>query len=148
MSILGKFGIGAIGTAVDSVSGLISGIRGLFTGKETLSSADAGKIEQYLSQLESEVIALKSKIVDSQQNIIITEAQGDSWLQRNWRPLTMMTFLFIIVYQGVLVSIFNLPPVDFSTIPEQMWNLLKIGLGGYIVGRTVEKSVKSWRAEK
>jgi hypothetical protein len=26
-----------------------------------------------------------------------------------------------------------------------MWELLKIGVGGYVVGRSVEKGVKVWR---
>ena len=30
-------------------------------------------------------------------------------------------------------------------IPPDMWDLLKIGIGGYTVGRTVEKSVKSYK---
>ena len=148
MGLLGKVGLGAIETAVDSVTGLISGIRGLFTGKETITSEDAGKIEQYLSQLESAVIALKSKVVDAQQSVIVAEAQGDSWLQRNWRPLTMMTFLVIILYQAVFVSMFDFPPVDMTKIPDKMWTLMEIGLGGYIVGRSAEKSVKAWRGDK
>ena len=30
-------------------------------------------------------------------------------------------------------------------LPPDMWELLKIGVGGYVVGRSVEKGVKVWR---
>ena len=30
-------------------------------------------------------------------------------------------------------------------IPPEMWGLLKIGMGGYIVGRSIEKGVKTWK---
>jgi hypothetical protein len=30
-------------------------------------------------------------------------------------------------------------------IPSAMWDLLKLGVGGYIIGRSVETAVKTWR---
>jgi hypothetical protein len=30
-------------------------------------------------------------------------------------------------------------------MPEQLWNLLSIGIGGYIFGRSGEKAVKHWK---
>ena len=31
------------------------------------------------------------------------------------------------------------------SIPDQMWNLLTIGVGGYIAGRSAEKVATNWK---
>lgn len=82
------------------------------------------------------------KELESAVKIIVAEAQGDSWLQRNWRPLLMVLFGAIIANNYIVVPIFNTPAAD---IPPDMWDLLKLGLGGYVVGRSVEKGLKTWK---
>ena len=39
-------------------------------------------------------------------------------------------------------TIFNVPAAD---IPPDMWDLLKLGVGGYVVGRSAEKGIKAWK---
>ncbi len=56
---------------------------------------------------------------------------GASWLQRNWRPLTMLSFLGLVIADAFGMLAFRLA--------DQAWLLLQIGLGGYVVGRSVEK---------
>lgn len=68
-----------------------------------------------------------------QASVIVSEAQGKSWLQRTWRPITMMVFLVLVV----LDSFGWLP----NPLAPQAWTLLSIGLGGYVVGRSAEKVV-------
>ena len=82
------------------------------------------------------------KELESAAKIIVAEAQGDSWLQRNWRPLLMVLFGIIIANNYILVPIFGTPAAD---IPPDMWDLLKLGVGGYVAGRTVEKGLNSWK---
>ena len=144
--ILGKLAGDAAGGILSGISSLIGTIGSAIRGKEALKSEDIAAIETMLNNLQMKVLELRSQLIKAQESIITAEAQGESWLQRNWRPLTMVTFLVIIVYQGVFVSIFSLPAVDFTTIPDKMWTLLSVGIGGYITGRSVEKSVKSWKA--
>lgn len=74
--------------------------------------------------------------------VIQAEANGESWLQRNWRPLLMVLFGVIIANNFIIVPIFNTPSAD---IPPDMWDLLKLGVGGYVVGRTVEKGIKQYK---
>jgi hypothetical protein len=88
------------------------------------------------------VLSYEEKLVDARSKIIIAEAQGDSWLQRNWRPMLMCNFGFIITWNYVVVPIgawafgTAIPPVE---MPSDMWDVLKLGVGGYIVGRSGEK---------
>lgn len=92
-------------------------------------------IEARLLELKDKIIEreieLQQKLIEAQAKVITAEAQGASWLQRNWRPITMLTFLILIVADTLGLTAYRLPP--------QAWTLLQIGLGGYVVGRSAEK---------
>lgn len=89
------------------------------------------KLAEIVTAVELQVLELTKQLVSAQQTIIVAEANGQSWLQRNWRPLTMVNFLILINldYFGIL----NHP------LSERVWDVITIGLGGYVVGRSVEK---------
>jgi len=76
--------------------------------------------------------------------VIITEAKSDNWLAANWRPITMLTFVIIIANNYIVYPYLSLffHEAPMMEIPPDMWGLLKIGLGGYVVGRSGEKIVK------
>lgn len=71
----------------------------------------------------------------AQVSIIIAEAQGGSWLQRSWRPITMLVFLALIVGHFVGLEGPNFGMEDSA----HLFSLVELGLGGYVIGRTVEK---------
>ena len=73
-------------------------------------------------------------MVDEKSKAIEAEAKGESWLQRNWRPITMLTFLVLVVCDSFGILAFRLS--------NEAWTLLQIGIGGYVVGRSGEKIVK------
>jgi hypothetical protein len=39
----------------------------------------------------------EKELLKAKASIIMAEAQGQSWIQRNWRPITMLTFLVLVV---------------------------------------------------
>ena len=63
----------------------------------------------------------------------MAETQANSWLTRTWRPITMLTFVALVVW-----SMFT-----GMEIPDDLWFVIKLGLGGYVGGRSVEKSVSA-----
>lgn len=85
------------------------------------------------NQVTAKVVDYEAQLLEAKSNIIIAEAKGQSWMQRNWRPITMLTFLVLIVMDTMGWTEFRLS--------EQAWTVLQYGLGGYVVGRTVEKTV-------
>lgn len=92
-------------------------------------------IKQRMFELQVEAFnkaeEYEAKLLDAKQKIITAEAQSQSWIARNWRPISMLTFLVLVVGDS-----FGLLPNDLA--PEA-WTLLQIGLGGYVVGRSAEK---------
>ncbi len=103
------------------------------------------KIKSAITRMEND---LRGQIVTEQSKIIIAEVKSQSWLTKNWRPAIMAIFGIIIFNNYVLApylsAMFGVQLV--LEIPEPMWELLKIGIGGYIVGRTAEKSVDKWKS--
>lgn len=120
---------------------LIGGLFGLID-KSVEDKDQAAKIK---SSLQEMVLTGQIKEIEAAAAIIAAEAQGESWLQRNWRPLLMCLFGLIIANNYLVVPLFGTPMAD---IPPDMWELLKLGVGGYVVGRSVEKGVKVWRGGK
>jgi len=111
---------------------------------------NVGEKETLKAELMSAVIENESEYVKSAAKIISTEAAGESWLQRNWRPLLMLTIIFIIFNNFVIVP--YAAALGWFTValelPPQLWNLLTIGVGGYIVGRSGEKIVENYTKNK
>ena len=110
---------------------LLGGLDKLFTSKEEKIKAE--------SIIKEIIIQKQLELQQMQTDIIITEAKGN-WIQRSWRPILMMAFGFIVIYVKFLAPLLGL------TIPEleiEFWELLKIGIGGYVVGRSAEKISKN-----
>ena len=113
---------------------------------DNLHTSDDEKLQgqAVLKQLENTITAkmidYETQLLESQSKIITAEAQGASWMQRNWRPITMLTFLVLAVCDSFGLLAFRLA--------EQAWSLLQIGLGGYVVGRSAEKITDGFKSKK
>ena len=89
------------------------------------------------------------KELEVARDVVVAEVQGESQVQRNWRPHLMYFLMGVIAFNTVLIPLLavmgiNVDLIDiYSSIPNQLWDLLMIGMGGYIAGRTVEKVAKN-----
>ena len=113
--------------------------------KRVLPDKDA----QVKAQTELNTMLMDGSIkeFEKQAEIIIAEAKSEHWLTANWRPLTMITFVVIIANNYILYPYLSLfwSEAPSLEIPPDMWDLLKIGLGGYTIGRSGEKIAKVWK---
>jgi hypothetical protein len=106
---------------------------------DNLHTSTEEKLQQKAKLLEIQVEFLKEGLAYEQEQlkqraaIVLAEAKSDSFLTSNWRPITMLTFLALVVADQTGLLAFRLAP--------QAWTLLQIGLGGYVVGRSAEKVV-------
>ncbi len=101
---------------------------GELVGRLTLPAREKKELEAEIMKLMYEY---EREIAEVQANVIQAEATGN-WLQRSWRPLVMLTFAVII-----LVGTFTSLPILADS--SRFWDLLEIGLGGYVIGRSGEK---------
>lgn len=75
----------------------------------------------------------------SQADIVKTEAASSHWLAANWRPLLMLVFGGLIVARWFGWAAPNLSEAEYI----KLWSIVEFGLGGYVVGRSVEKIAPS-----
>lgn len=107
----------------------------------------AGDIEKEikLALLEhtDSIEALRGKIV-------MTEASSANWITSAWRPILMMVITLIIACNYLLFPIIRIfyPEMITLELPIELWTLLQIGVGGYVVGRSGEKMVDKWKGNK
>jgi len=87
------------------------------------------------------------KELDAAMKVIVAEASSSNVLASSWRPITMLTFVLIVANNYILYPYLSLfwPDAPQLELPPDLWDLLKIGLGGYVVGRSVEKTAKNWK---
>jgi hypothetical protein len=114
------------------VKDIMDGLDNLFTSKEEKIAAKAA-IQKMLLDKQLELQRM-------QTDVIITEAKGN-WLQRSWRPILMLAFGFIVIYVKFIAPLFGLP---IPPLENEFWNLLQLGIGGYVIGRTGEKMIKTY----
>jgi hypothetical protein len=76
--------------------------------------------------------------LEAKSRIIEAEAKSDHLLTAIWRPVTMLVFLGLVVCDQFGILPFRLA--------AEAWTLLQLGLGGYVVGRSVEKVVPAMTA--
>lgn len=112
------------------VTGIVSAV-GEVIDRLTLPAREKKQLETELFRVITEC---ERQRMEAQASVIVEEARGN-WLQRSWRPLVMLTFT-LIVLMGTFVSL----PILSDT--SRFWDLLEIGLGGYVVGRSGEKMVQ------
>ena len=124
MSILNKIFSSAASGLVNSVGGVLDN---LITSKEEKLKAK----EAITKLIQDGMLSLYKLQVD----VVKTEMTGN-WLQRSWRPIIMLSFGWIIIYYYFIAPVFGTPSI---AMPDNFWGLLKIGLGGYVVGRSAEK---------
>jgi len=104
------------------------------------------------AEAEAKLIALHQaghlKELDAAMNVIMAEAGSKHKLAAIWRPITMLVFVFIIFNNFVIYPYLSLfwPEAPTLDIPPDMWDLLKLGLAGYVAGRSGEKMVKNWKS--
>lgn len=89
------------------------------------------KLFELQTGLTTRLMDYEARLLEAKTQVITAEAQGQSWLQRSWRPITMLTFLVLVVADTFGLTAFRLA--------DEAWTLLQIGLGGYVIGRSAEK---------
>ena len=86
-------------------------------------------------------------LLREQSSIIQAEASGESWLQRNWRPVLMLVIVAIVANNYIIAPYADAMFGSALTLdlPERLWDLMTLGVGGYVASRGVEKSIKNWK---
>ena len=91
-------------------------------------------------EIQRQLIENKSSELEAAAKIVLAAAQG-GWLQRNWRPLLMVTFAGLVVAHWFGFTAPDIP----ESVQNSLLNIVMIGIGGYVVGRSGEKIADKFR---
>jgi hypothetical protein len=103
---------------------------------------DADKRAQAQEEITRAVIANEAEIIGAARDVIVAEAQSGSYAARNWRPHLMYFLMVLLAWIAVVAPLAGLAKDTTGSlrdVPPEVWQLLMIGMGGYIIGRTGEK---------
>lgn len=124
-----------------------SGLDKLFTSDEERLKAQA-QLKELEVKIETSLNEHMTEVVKAQRSVLEKELTHGSWIAKNWRPMLMVFFMACMVYPYLVYPLLKLIQVSFNCnfwlplwpeLPSQMWTLLQIGVGGYVVGRSGEK---------
>lgn len=102
---------------------------------DNISTTDSEKADAKV-QISQVVLNSLSALYNAQKDVIVAESNGN-WLQRSWRPLLMITFAVLLVCRW-----FGLTASVSQEVELELMQILKFGIGGYVVGRSTEKVVE------
>lgn len=88
-------------------------------------------------EMGSKLLEYEKARLEAQSRIVEAEAKSGNILTSSWRPATMLIFV------GMTVAYwFGYTPDGLSEERiADVFGLIKIGLGGYVIGRSAEKVV-------
>ncbi|WP_342594537.1 3TM-type holin [Salinicola lusitanus] len=132
MSIIDK----ALGAVVSPILDIVD--------KAVTDKDEAARLKADITKL---LITERSSSLNARMKVVLAEANGESWLQRNWRPITMLVIVAIVAnnylvapYLGAMFGVgLTLP------MPERLWDLMTLGVGGYITTQGIREGVSTWQ---
>jgi hypothetical protein len=116
--------------AGDVVDSLADGADSLFTSEEERKRAKLA--------LRSRLMDHKEKLASERAQTLRSETSG-AWYQRAWRPLMMLLFGAVIASHWFGLAGENVTP----EVQTYLYSIIKLGLGGYVLGRSAEKIAPS-----
>jgi hypothetical protein len=96
------------------------------------------------ADLQTQLMQSHTQELTAAAKIIEAEAKA-GWFASSWRPLLMYVLIFILIWNYVLgpVILFFFKASITIQLPGDVWTLLQIGLGGYVVGRSAESVART-----
>lgn len=107
------------------------------------SGEERGQIRERIfaaqAELAQKALEYESALAQAQASVIVAEAKSESWLTRNWRPIVVIFFTALI---GAHWLGFTPPGLENNEVIEVLL-IVKLAIGGYVIGRSGEKIAKS-----
>jgi hypothetical protein len=133
---LAKLVGGSVGDAVQKIVGTFKVDPALALEKKT-------ELEEIQLQLQGKLEDALSNEVTQAAEVIKAEANSQSWLPRNVRPLLLLLWGSLITFNYFLPLLAHFSShfagMQPLTLPDWLYKLTAIGFSGYVTARTFEK---------
>ena len=116
---------------------ILGGIFGQITKSIFPDPADELKRMELQQQLQLALLQQSAAIEAASADIVTTEAASSHWLAANWRPMLMVFFAGLIGARWFGWSAQGISETEYL----KLWDIVQLGLGGYVIGRSAEKTL-------
>ena len=104
-------------------------------------------------ELNMAIMQNSAAIEQAAASVIKAEAESEHVITATWRPVLMLTITAIVGWNFLVAPLIELAVQIFTgnqiplsiPLPEELWQLLMIGVGGYVCGRSAEKVAKNFK---
>jgi hypothetical protein len=96
---------------------------------------DATARAQAEAEVAKQLLASSAELERAAGEIVLAEARSEHFLAACWRPILMLTFGALIVARWLGYSA---PGISEAEVLK-LWDIVQLGLGGYVIGRSAEK---------
>lgn len=125
------------------IQALIPVIGSLISKAVDKAVPDKDAAEKLKAEITLEAMKQDNSELQGAVQIITAEAKGDSWLQRNWRPVLMLWFAGLVGAHWLGFTPPNLP----ESVVINLLDIVQVGVGGYVLGRSGEKITKYYKGK-
>ena len=105
---------------------ILPALTGIISKAVDKAIPDKDQAEKIKSEITLAAMQGDKAELEAASKIIVAEAQGHSWLQRNWRPLSALVFTGLIVAHWLGFTPPNLPDEQVS----QLMDIVQVMIGG------------------
>lgn len=126
-----------------NVGQFVKDVVGTFHADPTIVAQNKERINELTLDLQGKLQDALSNEVTQSAEVIKAEAQSQSWLPRNVRPLLLLMWGTLITFNYFLPLLAHFS-LHFQTmqplqLPDWCYKLTAIGFTGYVTARTFEK---------
>ena len=135
-----------IETLIAPIQKIVGDVLNRILPPEKMSEAEWADVQM---KVAGALLTADTSAFENQVKVLLAEMSGN-WLQKSWRPLLMLAIIAIVVNNYILfpyLSLFTSKAV-MLTLPDDLWSLLKLGVGGYVVGRSAEKIAETLKQKQ
>ena len=105
---------------------------------------DKDLAEKLKAEMNMQLLTSGTEELKASARIVEAEAKA-GWFASSWRPLLMYVMIFILIINYIIApmikAVFHVS-IGFD-LPTDVFTLLQIGLGGYVVGRSGESIART-----
>ena len=133
------------------IANLISKVGGVV---DVLSTSDherlkaKAELEKIQTEAEKSLNEHMNVVVNAQKETLLAELKSEDRFVRWWRPMLMWVIIFMLTYNYIILELLRLFQVVFDMsfflpqeihFPKEVFTILQLSVGGYVVGRSGEK---------
>jgi hypothetical protein len=113
---------------------------------------DAEKAKEAQAALVTSLMTMFTSLASASKDVMTGDAQSQSWLTRNARPIVVLWGLAMITLitfspflgEGLQHSILE----SLKATPDRLWDVVSVGIGAYMLARSADKAVTAYSGKR